>query len=335
MKEIRETAKERMKGFCRVCPVCDGRACASGVPGMGGIGTGESFKANSEALSQIRLNMRLIHDVTEPDTGITTLGIPLALPVMAAPIGGVAYNMGGAVTEAEYAAAIVAGCHEKGIMGCTGDGVPPEISSSGFAAVQGAGGHGIPFIKPWEDEELFAKLDAAVATGAPAVGMDIDAAGLITLRLMGRPVSPKPLDKLKEIRDRIPVPFILKGIMTADQAEMAAAVGVDAIVVSNHGGRVLDMTPGTADVLPEIADAVRGKMAVYVDGGVRTGVDVLKMIALGADAVWLGRPFSIAACGGLKDGVTALIDQLHQELRQAMVMTGCQTISDIDETLLF
>lgn len=336
MKEIQRIARERMSGFCHVCPVCDGKKCASGVPGMGGAGSGAAFRANSEALSEVRLNMRLIHDITAPDTTTSLFGISLSLPVLAAPIGGVSYNMGGGISEAAYISAIIRGCRNEGILGCTGDGVPPEIIQEALAAIQSCEGHGIPFIKPWEDEELFPKLEKALALKPPAIGMDIDAAGLVTLRLMGRPVTPKPVAKLKEIRSSLgATPLILKGIMTDDQAELAMEAGADAIVVSNHGGRALDMTPGTADVLPEIVDAIDGEIPVLVDGGIRTGVDILKMLALGADAVLIGRPFAIAACGGEEKGVETCIQTLRTELVQAMLMTGCERITDIDETILY
>ncbi len=335
MKTVRNTARERMKGHCRVCPVCDGRACAGEVPGMGGLGTGASFRANMEALAARRLNMRLIHDAAEPDTAVELLGKSLALPVLAAPIGGVSFNMGGEVTEEDYIHAVLAGCHEKGTLGCVGDGVPPFIHEAGYDAIKALGGEGIPFIKPWEDAELYDKLEKAAATGAAIAGMDVDAAGLITLKLMGRPVSPKPLEKLQEMIRRMPMKFILKGIMTPDDAKRAVDAGADAIVVSNHGGRVLDHTPGVAEVLPEVADAVRGQIAVLADGGIRTGGDVLKMLALGADAVMIGRPFSVAAVGGLTEGVTSYLDQIRTELISAMVLTGTRRVTAVSRDILY
>jgi isopentenyl diphosphate isomerase/L-lactate dehydrogenase-like FMN-dependent dehydrogenase len=330
MKEIRATAKELMQGYCRVCPVCNGKACAGEVPGMGGLGTGSAFMANVETLSRVRLAMRLIHDTTEPDTSVELLGHTLSVPVLAAPIGGVSFNMGGGRSEQEYIDAIIHGCAARGTLGCTGDGVPPFILDAACSALTAAGGRGIPFIKPWEDQELFEKLERVLACGVPMVGMDIDAAGLVTLRKMGRPVSPRPSKELQRIRERIPVPFILKGIMTPDQARLAVDAGVDAIVVSNHGGRVLDGTPGTAEVLPAVARAVGHQIPVLVDGGVRSGGDVLKMLALGARAVLIGRPFSVAAIGGLQSGVETYLDALTTELKQAMVMTGtasCRAVS--------
>jgi hypothetical protein len=334
MKEIRKKAKERMKGYCRVCPVCNGKACAGEVPGMGGIGTASSFMANIDSLSNWRMRMRLMHDAGEPDTSIDFLGKHLDLPVLAAPIGGVSFNMGGQVTEENYIAAVLGGCYEKGTLGCAGDGVPDFIHESGFEAIRHLKGEGIPFIKPWDDQELYSKLEKAAETGTSIVGMDIDAAGLFTLKLMGRPVAPKPPAKLKEIIARTPMQFILKGIMTPDEAKLAVDVGVKAIVVSNHGGRVLDHTPGVAEILPKVASAVKGQITVMADGGIRSGVDVLKMLALGADVVMIGRPIAVAAVGGLQEGVVRYLEQIESELIQAMILTGCPSIPAAGMSLL-
>lgn len=334
MKEIYDNARKLMKGYCRVCKVCNGNACAGEVPGMGGLGTASSFKANVAALNEIKFNMRLVHDVVEPDTRVSILGKDLSLPVMAAPIGGVSFNMGGGISEDDYINAIIFGCREKGIIGCTGDGVPDFIHETGLSVIKQAQGHGIPFIKPWEDKELFDKLEKVKNSGADIMGMDIDAAGLITLKKMGRPVSPKPVEKLGQIIKRISGKFILKGIMTVEDAVSAVDAGADAIVVSNHGGRVLDFTPGAAVVLPEICDAVKGKLTILADGGVRTGGDVLKLMALGADAVMIGRPFSVAAVGGLQEGVERYIDTIRTELEQAMVLTGTSTACDVSKSIL-
>lgn len=335
MKEIRENAKKLMAGYCRVCPVCNGKLCGGEVPGMGGLGTGASFKANIEALSACKFNMRLIHDVVEPDTRVKIFGRTFEIPILAAPIGGVSFNMGGKIEEKDYIEAVLNGCFEKGTLGCTGDGAPDFIYEAGFAAIKALHGEGIPFIKPWEEKELYQKLEKAADTGAAIVGMDIDAAGLVTLKLMGRPVSPKSPEKLAEIIKRTPMKFILKGIMTPDDAILAIDAGADGIVVSNHGGRVLDHTPGVAQVLPKIADTVNGQITILADGGVRSGGDALKMLALGADAVMIGRPLAIAAVGGSKEGVAKYLDQVKTELIQAMILTGCKTATSVDRKILF
>jgi isopentenyl diphosphate isomerase/L-lactate dehydrogenase-like FMN-dependent dehydrogenase len=334
MKEIYQNAKEKMKGFCKVCPQCNGKACAGEVPGMGGLGTGSSFTSNVNALARYSFNMRLIHDVTAPDTSINFLGKELSMPVLAAPIGGVSFNMGGGVTEEEYIDAVVGGCRAAGTIGCTGDGVPEFIHASGFAAIEKNEGIGIPFIKPWEDEEFFLKLKKAEKSGTDTFGMDIDAAGLVTLRKMGRPVSPKNPADLKRIIASTDLKFILKGVMTIDEAILAAEAGADAIVVSNHGGRVLDSAPGAADVLAGIADAVKGKLTIIADGGVRSGGDVLKLLALGADAVMIGRPVSVAAIGGQQAGVEAYLAKIQGELIQSMVLTGTASVRKVSRKIL-
>lgn len=335
MKEIRENARELMEGFCRVCRICDGRVCAGEVPGMGGLGTGSAFRENIAALAEVKFNMRLIHNVTDPETTISFLETDLALPVLAAPIGGVSFNMGGKVSEEDYIQAVIEGCVDSGTLACTGDGAPDFIHEAGFSAIEKCGGKGIPFIKPWEDRELYDKLEKAEKTGARIVGIDIDAAGLVTLRKMGRPVTPKPVEELEKIIRSTAMKFILKGIMTPDQARLAVEVGADAIVVSNHGGRVMDHTPGAARVLPAIVDAVDGRLAILVDGGVRSGTDVLKLIALGADAVMIGRPISVAAMGGLKEGVKTYLETIRTELIQGMVMTGTEHITNTSSEILY
>lgn len=335
IKTIRETAKEKLKGFCRVCPQCNGIVCASEVPGMGGAGTGTSFISNVEALNLWRFNMRTIHDARNVSTGLNLFGIDCSLPVIAAPMTGISYNCGGALSESDFIDAIVTGSSEAATIGMTGDGADPAMYQNGIDAIKKNNGRGIPIIKPRAQNEIIRLIKIAEDAGAPAVGMDIDGAGLVTMALKGQPVSPKTPGELEEIVSATKLPFILKGIMTPDEAVIAAEIGVNAIVVSNHGGRIFDFTPGVADVLPEIVDAVAGKLTVLADGGVRSGNDVLKYIALGADAVLIGRPLITGAFGGGKDGVTFMLNKIKSELAQAMILTGTADITSVDQNILF
>lgn len=330
IKSVRETAREKLKGFCRVCPQCNGKACAGEVPGMGGMGTGMSFKSNVESLAGYRINLRTLHGVKKPSTQLKLFGQELKTPILGAPITGNNFNMGGGLNEEEWAEAMIQGCLSSGTLGSTGDAPDPAMYKAGIGVVSKAQGLGIPFMKPREQDEVFNYLRLAEEAGVLAVGMDVDAAGLVTI-----PVSPKTKEEMKTIIANTSLPFVLKGIMTVDEAEIAIEVGAAAIVVSNHGGRVLDYTPGTAEVLPEIAAAVAGRIPVIVDGGVRTGVDVLKMLALGADAVMIGRPLIIAGYGGGAEGVALVLRRMTNELKQAMVLTGCQTLDDIGIDVLF
>ncbi|WP_031515634.1 alpha-hydroxy-acid oxidizing protein [Desulfofalx alkaliphila] len=329
LQSVREEAKKKLKGYCRVCPVCDGRACAGEVPGMGGLGTGAAFKANLEALNKIKLNMRTMHNAKEVDTTCTLFGHKISTPIMAAPMTGTPYNMGGAITEREFIGMIVTGSKKAGSIGYTGDGADPAMYDSGIEAVTEEKGWGIPIIKPRSQEEILARIRRAEQSGAIAVGVDIDGAGLVTMALKGQPVGPKTKEEVKELVSSTKLPFILKGIMTVDEAEMAVEAGAAAIVVSNHGGRVLDHTPGAATVLADISQAVGDKITVLADGGVRSGLDVIKLLALGADAVLVGRPLVVGAFGGGADGVALIIEKYNSELKHAMLLTGCSSLKDI------
>lgn len=333
--ELLNKAKENLNGSCRVCKICNGTACAGEVPGMGGKGTGSAFKINVEALERIKLNMRTIHDAKNPELKCEFFEKEMELPVFAAPVSGTTLNMGGKFNEMEYISWVIEGCLESGIYPMVGDTAVDSFLITNLEMLEKHDGKGIAFIKPWENKNVINKIKLAEEAGTYAVGMDIDACGLITLALHGKPVMPKTVDEIKEIVHSTKLPFILKGIMTVDEAELAVKAGVDAIVVSNHGGRVLDQTPGVADVLYDIAKAVKGKVKIFADGGVRSGVDILKLLALGADGVLIGRPFVTASFGGHTEGVKMYVEKLKGELKSAMVLTGCKNIEDIDERILY
>ncbi len=139
---------------------------------------------------------------------------------------------------------------------------------------------------------------------------------------------------LQWIRNRWPGPLIIKGVLDVDDARECAALGADGIVVSNHGGRQFDGVRSTARVLPEIAEAVRDKLTVLADGGVRSGVDVMRMLALGAHAVLLGRAWAYALAAGGTDGVQSMINTLRSELASGMAMAGCTRLAQLDRSVL-
>ncbi len=333
--EIKKTARERFGPACRVCPVCDGRACAGEMPGMGGVGSGASFMSNVAALARYRLNLRTLHDNDTPDTRLTLFGHALEIPILVAPVAGTAPNMNNAVSEEDLADALMGGAVAAGSLGMAGDGPSPKFAEIGLATLARYEGRGCFISKPRHAEDILRLLHQAEDAGAWAVGVDIDAAGIINMVRAGQYVGPKPVSAWRDIIARLGRPFILKGIMTPDEAEMALDTGAAAIVVSNHGGRILDHTPGTADVLPSIAARVKGKITILADGGVRSGYDVLKMLALGADAVMVGRPMAIAAVGGGKEAVAALLAQYADQLRSAMILTGCGSLADVNARILW
>jgi isopentenyl diphosphate isomerase/L-lactate dehydrogenase-like FMN-dependent dehydrogenase len=334
--QVMNKARELMYPICRVCPECDGIACAGEVPGMGGIGSGNSFKNNFRALQRVQLKLRTAHAVSKPDPSIMLFGHKIALPAVGAPTGGTTYNMGAKMTEDGYVEAVIGGCAAAGTVGSVADGIgdPVETYERRLKKLTELGLKAIASVKPRTQEEIIARMKKAEAAGAIAISMDIDSAGRAARALPGQTVEPKDVAKLRELVKATKLPFIVKGLMTVDEALQAVEAGAAAIVVSNHGGRVLDHTPGTAEALPAVAEKVKGKVFIFVDGTVKYGHDVLKYVALGADAVMVGRHIVRGAHGGGRQGVALVMSRMRQELVDAMVLTGCADAKSIGRHIL-
>lgn len=328
IKEIKKNAKERMKDFCILCPECNGRWCAGKVPGMGGAGNGGSFNRTYEKLKEVKVAMRTLHNVSDPKLSCSIFGEELSFPAMIAPITGTKFNMGGYVNDIEYSDDVVLGALDAGTIAMIGDTGDPNCFAAGIEAIKKGNGKGIAIIKPRENSEIIKRIKIAEAAGAAAVGVDVDGAGLVTMKLFNQPVGPKSLNDLKEIISSTNLPFIVKGILTVDEAKLCVAAGAAALVVSNHGGRCLNETFAPAEVLKDIADAVGDEIIVLADGGVREGVDILKYLALGAKAVLIGRPIIWGSIGGRQEGVKVVLDTFKSQLYQSMILTGAEDVKN-------
>ncbi len=237
--------------------------------------------------------------------------------------------------DMEYNQILVKACSENGIAAFTGDGTNPAVMEAASKAIAAEHGNGIPTIKPWNVDTLREKYELVKMSGSFAVAMDVDGAGLPFLKNLDPPAGSKTVEELRVIAKAVGVPFIVKGVMTVRGARKAQEAGAAAIVVSNHGGRVLDQCPATAEVLGEIADAMQGSgMKILVDGGIRSGVDVLKALALGADAAVIARPFVTAVYGGAEEGVKIYIEKIGAELADAMEMCGVHDLKSITREII-
>ena len=327
--EVLKNAKEVLAPKCRVCPVCNGIACKGEIPGAGGKGNGRGFTVCREYLDSIKINMDAIHEPYEIDTGVELFGKKFAVPFFAAPIGGMPFNYTGYLSETEYCEAVVYGCRDCNSLAFTGDGPKDDYFPSTLPVIRQAGGVAISTIKPWANEKIIAQIKMLEETGAIGFAVDVDSAALINLKLMGKPVNPKSPAEISEIVKSTKMPFIVKGVMTPASALKCKQAGAYGIVVSSHGGRVMQDTPAPCSVLPQIRKAVGSNFKVLVDGGIRSGADVFKCLALGADAVLIGRPYAIAAHGGRREGVKLYTQKIKEELEEVMMMSDCQNLKDI------
>ena len=333
-QEILDRSREQIGPYCKSCKICNGLTCKNTIPGPGAKGLGTGFIRNYQKWQELCVNMDTICENSPADTTFDFFGHRLALPVMAGPVGAMQLHYGDRYNDMEYNDLLVAACAKAGILAFTGDGTNPAVMEGAVKAIAANHGAGVPTVKPWNKEEVFRKLDMAKASGAWAIAMDIDAAGLPFLKNLTPPAGSKTVEELKEIADYAQVPFILKGIMTVRGAEKAVKAGAKAIVVSNHGGRVLDQCPATAEVLPEIVKAVGKDVMVLVDGGIRTGTDVFKALALGAKGVLIARPFVNMVYGGGLEGPAALVSKLKAELEDTMLMCGAHSLAEIDRSMV-
>ncbi|MBT3388421.1 MAG: alpha-hydroxy-acid oxidizing protein [Desulfobacula sp.] len=342
LEQVRDIARKKLKGICAAYPSCDGsfdKICqreAYGKPiGLGGVGQGLSFRANSQALSDIQLNMSVLGDHFKPDTSCSFLGIDLDFPVLAASTAG-AQKYNDALDETMFCTSVLRGSKDAGTIGLRGDTwfYTPEDNPS-LNAMKACQGYGIPIFKPRAQDVLKDLIEKAEKYGCKAVGVDLDGCGSTIMASHGQPVFKKSVKDIQELVNFTSLPFITKGIMLPDEAQKCADAGASVIAVSNHGGRVMDSTPGVATMLPLIREKLGDSITITADGGVRTGYDVLKMLALGADAVLLGRDIIRAAVGAGALGVQLHLEHIKKTLRKAMFMTGTKNVKMADSRILF
>ena len=334
-EEVMKKAKSEIGPYCKVCPQCNGKACKNQMPGPGAKGVGDVAIRNYDAWKDIRINMDTICENVTPDTSIELFGEKFDYPFFAGPVGAMKLHYGDKYDDLTYNDILVSACAANGIAAFTGDGTNPDVFKAATAAIKKNHGQGIPTVKPWNIETIREKMDMVQDCGAKMVAMDIDAAGLPFLQNLTPPAGSKSVKELQEIVKIAEIPFILKGVMTVKGARKALEAGVQGIIVSNHGGRVLDQCPATAEVLPSIVEAVGSEMKILVDGGIRSGMDVFKALAMGADAVLAARPFVTAVYGGREEGVKALVDKLGAELVDTMKMCGAFSLEEISEDMIW
>ena len=335
-EEVLEKARERMAPNCKVCAVCDGIACGHTMPGPGSKPPGLGANDNYRAWRKIRLNMDTISEGNAVDTGVEFFGRTLAFPVLSGPVGSIRRQFHPEDDVSDYNEACLAAAEECNTMHAFGTGLEMRVWHNAIASSLAHGNRGIPVYNPDTMEQIRAWMDLYKDTEKPcAAALVIDSAGLPHYRsMMSKGGGPKSVEEIRALKEYCGLPFIIKGVMNAKGARKALEAGADAVIVSNHGGRVLSDTPATAEVLPEIADAVKGRMKILVDGGIRSGLDVFKALALGADACLICRPVLISFYGGGKDGVCCYYDKLRAELEDTMIMCGAHTISQISRDMI-
>ena len=246
-QEVLENARKRMAPRCRVCPECNGIACRGVMPGPAGKGSSRTFQRNVAWLGEhVKLEMDVTGGNQERNMEISLFGETFAAPIFVAPIGLIPYTYTEDMTDRLYCDAVMLGAKAAGILAFGGGGPKAENFYEPLEAIRENGGWGIPTLKPWAVDVVKKRLKEVEAVHPFAFAMDIDSAGLPHAGLANPPMLLKTEEELREIAAATDLPFIVKGIMTAEAAQKAVRAGAYAIVVSNHGGRVMDHGLSTA-----------------------------------------------------------------------------------------
>ncbi len=292
-----------------------------------GAETGSTLRITRQYMDSLTIEARVI-DSVEASTKWELFGGAFDTPVMTGALSGLGAICPNPMVE------IAKGAKAAGAVMWVGIGKGEELQS-----IIETGAKTIKIVKPYRDEELiFAKLAEAEKYGAFAVGMDtIFVFGgkredtLIRPDLMG----PKTLAEIREFVAATKLPFVLKGILSEQDAGKALEAGAAAIVVSHHGGAIFDYAVPPLKILPRIAKVIDGKIPIFVDSGITRGTDVFKALALGADGVLIGRSVMAGLAVAGAEGVTKLIAGTNEELRRVMSLTGCRELGDINSEMIW
>jgi isopentenyl diphosphate isomerase/L-lactate dehydrogenase-like FMN-dependent dehydrogenase len=282
-----------------------------------------------DALDRTWLLTRGLHEARKPDTSFEWLGATLTAPLLAAPLSGLDQLSGGIVGDGEYFDTVARAIRAKGGFALAGHGawleLGPQWPEWDVAA---------PVFHPVNMDILMPLVRQAAERGVPAIGLAMDAlAEPVATRRWE--VSPKSRDELSELVAAAGRPFILTGVTDPRDALIAAEAGVEAVAVTNEWRGGFDAAPPVPYVLPEVLDAVAGAVLVLAGGGIASGADLLRYLALGADAVLLRRTLLRAAIGGGREGVELYLDEYRAQLIAGMVQTGCEDLGQITYDCIF
>jgi 4-hydroxymandelate oxidase len=296
-----------------------------------GSETRSGTRLNREYMSAITIEMRLLHS-KPATTAIRLFGHDLKAPIIASALceSRILKRLG--PWDPPYLEQIARGLAETGSMMSTGD-----VSHDELARIVDQGAPVIHIVKPYKDEErIHSHLEAARSLGCVAVGMDIDA--MYLEKAWDEAPGPdyigyQSTDQLARYIKATSLPFVMKGILSVQDAIAAKELGAAAIVVSSHGGETIDYTTPVLELLPAIRNALPDT-TILIDSGFRRGSDVFKALALGADCVALGTQLVVACAAAGREGVRRMMQLLQEELERVMCLTGSTTISAIEPSVL-
>jgi 4-hydroxymandelate oxidase len=301
----------------------------------GAAETRATFYRNPRAFQKYLFRQKIFHDVAEPDISVELFGRRLPIPAITAPVG--SFSLIGKETEREVAE----GTANVGAMMFTSQAAKFDPkgwrqaakSPLVFMAYMNRGREEVSEYAKTAQDLDFAAVGITMDTVKPVkIGDEVP---MSTKDGKPRKGHKSTLRDIEWLKQQVNLPVVVKGIMGADDARGAVNAGADAVVVSNHGGRILDFNRAALEALPEVVEAVGDRVPVILDSGVRSGGDIVKALALGATAILAGRPvaWGVAAFGAR--GVERVFAIFEEEMKRVMCMTGVAKVSEVTKSILF
>ena len=301
----------------------------------GAAETKATFHRNPRAFHQYLFRQKIFHDVSEPDISIELFGKTLPIPAITAPVG--SFSLIGHSAEREVAEGtdhagammFVSQASHLSLNEWRGNRTAPLV----FMAYMNRGKPEVEEYAKTAEDLGFAAVGITMDTVRPAkVGDEVPLSTKDGKPRKGHKSTPKDIEWIKQ---QVSLPVVVKGIMGADDARTAVNAGADALVVSNHGGRILDFNRAALEALPEVVDAVGNKVPVLLDSGVRSGGDIVKALALGAKAVLTGRPVAWGVGAFGVRGVERVFAIFAEEMQRVLTLTGVARVRDVTQAILF
>ena len=301
----------------------------------GAAETKATFYRNTRAFHQYLFRQKIFHDVSEPDISIELFGYKLPIPAITAPVG--SFSLIGKDAER----AVAEGTDRAGAMMLVSqaakfnpkDWRDVDKSPLVFMAYMNRGREEVSDYAKLSEDLGYAAVGITMDTVRPVkIGDEVPLSTKDGKPRRGYKSTTKDIEWMKQ---QVALPVVVKGIMGGDDARAAVNAGADALVVSNHGGRILDYNRAALEALPEVVDAVGGKVPVLLDSGVRSGGDIIKALALGAKAVLIGRPMAWGVGAFGARGVERVFSILGEEMQRVMTLTGAARIADVTQSILF
>jgi len=324
--------KNFLKDNCPIDPNCDDIWREEKIPHINDINSEKDSSHTCKSYKNIKLIPNFIHKIQKIDTSISLFGKKLSLPVLVAPITETKADYNDIISELELQRALLKGAYQAGTLAFSPDPINDTNFNSITQSILENYGNSILITKPRKNnQDIENRIHSAHKVGVLGVGIDISAIRLKTAKLVEQITSSKTIEELKYFKSLYNIPFVIKGILSIQDALNAVEAGATHIIISSDCSKIHKDFVNPLDMLAKIKNVINNQVIILIDGEIQTGSDIIKAIILGADGVLIGKPIAIHAIGGGYLAVVAYLTDLQEQLESIMCYLGVSSISELKD----